>query len=71
MWLIILVGLYEWKDGCIDKMIMWDLNILWNYVYCKGIKLIYYIWIFMDDDGEVGVNECESCVIQYFRFLGG
>ena len=30
---------------------------------CLCIKSIYYIRTFTDDDGEVGVNECESCVI--------
>ncbi|MCG0746339.1 ribonucleotide-diphosphate reductase subunit alpha [Lactiplantibacillus plantarum] len=56
-------GLYEWKDGRTDKMTTRDLNILRNYAYRKGIKSIYYIRTFTDDDGEVGVNECESCVI--------
>jgi ribonucleoside-diphosphate reductase alpha chain len=56
-------GLYEWKDGRTDKMTTRDLNILRNYAYHKGIKSIYYIRTFTDDDGEVGVNECESCVI--------
>ncbi len=56
-------GLYEWKDGRTNKMTTRDLNILRNYAYRKGIKSIYYIRTFTDDDGEVGVNECESCVI--------
>ncbi|VDG17988.1 ribonucleotide-diphosphate reductase subunit alpha [Lactobacillus plantarum JDM1] [Lactiplantibacillus mudanjiangensis] len=56
-------GLYEWKDGRTDKMTTRDLNILRNYAYKKGIKSIYYIRTFTDDDSEVGVNECESCVI--------
>ncbi len=56
-------GLYEWKDGRTDKMTTRDLNILRNYAYRKGIKSIYYIRTFTDDDGEVSVNECESCVI--------
>jgi len=56
-------GLYEWKDGRTDKMTTRDLNILRNYAHRKGIKSIYYIRTFTDDDSEVGVNECESCVI--------
>ncbi|VDG24846.1 class 1b ribonucleoside-diphosphate reductase subunit alpha [Lactiplantibacillus mudanjiangensis] len=56
-------GLYEWKDGRTNKMTTRDLNILRNYAYKKGIKSIYYIRTFTDDDSEVGVNECESCVI--------
>ena len=29
----------------------------------KGIKSIYYVRTFTDDGGEVGANQCESCVI--------
>lgn len=56
-------GLYEWKDGHTDKMTTRDLSILRNYAYNKGIKTIYYIRTFTDDQTEVGANECESCVI--------
>ncbi|GAJ25842.1 ribonucleotide reductase [Liquorilactobacillus sucicola DSM 21376 = JCM 15457] len=56
-------GLYEWKDGHTDKMTTRDLSILRNYAYHKGIKSIYYIRTFTDDQTEVGANECESCVI--------
>ncbi|GEL14612.1 class 1b ribonucleoside-diphosphate reductase subunit alpha [Pediococcus cellicola] len=56
-------GLYEWKDGRTNKMTTRDLNILRNYAYNKGIKSIYYIRTFTDNDGEVGVNQCESCSI--------
>ena len=56
-------GMYEWKDGRTNKMTTRDLNILRNYAYNKGIKSIYYIRTFTDNDGEVGVNQCESCSI--------
>ncbi|KRM93423.1 ribonucleoside-diphosphate reductase subunit alpha [Lentilactobacillus senioris DSM 24302 = JCM 17472] len=56
-------GLYEWKDGRTDKMTTRDLNILRNYAHYKGIKSIYYIRTFTDDQSEVGANQCESCVI--------
>ncbi|WP_367365007.1 class 1b ribonucleoside-diphosphate reductase subunit alpha [Pediococcus parvulus] len=56
-------GIYEWKDGRTNKMTTRDLNILRNYAYNKGIKSIYYIRTFTDNDGEVGVNQCESCSI--------
>lgn len=56
-------GLYEWKKGRTDKMTTRDLNILRNYAHRKGIKSIYYIRTFTDDQQEVGSNQCESCVI--------
>ncbi len=56
-------GLYEWKNGRTDKMTTRDLNILRNYAHHKGIKSIYYIRTYRDDDSEVGANACESCVI--------
>mgnify|MGYP003601219243 CR=1 FL=1 len=56
-------GLYEWKNGRTDKMTTRDLNILRHYAFHKGIKSIYYVRTFTDDNSEVGVNECESCVI--------
>ncbi|MCT3397897.1 class 1b ribonucleoside-diphosphate reductase subunit alpha [Lentilactobacillus hilgardii] len=56
-------GLYEWKNGRTDKMTTRDLNILRNYAHRKGIKSIYYIRTFTDDQQEVGSNQCESCVI--------
>ncbi|MCP8860963.1 class 1b ribonucleoside-diphosphate reductase subunit alpha [Latilactobacillus curvatus] len=57
------VGLYEWKNGRTDKMTTRDLNILRNYAHHKGIKSIYYIRTYTDDESEVGANACESCVI--------
>ncbi|KRL20459.1 class 1b ribonucleoside-diphosphate reductase subunit alpha [Lentilactobacillus kisonensis] len=56
-------GLYEWKDGRTNKMTTRDLNILRNYAHKKGVKSIYYIRTFTDDQQEVGSNQCESCVI--------
>lgn len=56
-------GLYEWKNGRTDKMTTRDLNILRHYAYKKGIKSIYYIRTFTDDNDEIGANQCESCVI--------
>lgn len=56
-------GLYNWKDGRTDKMTTRDLNILRNYAHHKGIKSIYYIRTYTDDENEVGANACESCVI--------
>lgn len=55
--------LYEWKNGRTDKMTTRDLNILRHYAYKKGIKSIYYIRTFTDDNDEIGANQCESCVI--------
>ncbi|MHA3066141.1 class 1b ribonucleoside-diphosphate reductase subunit alpha [Lacticaseibacillus saniviri] len=56
-------GLYPWKDGRTDKMTTRDLNILRNYAHHKGIKSIYYIRTYTDDQEEIGSNACESCVI--------
>ncbi|MCL2676656.1 MAG: class 1b ribonucleoside-diphosphate reductase subunit alpha [Streptococcaceae bacterium] len=55
-------GMYEWKVET-DKMTTRDLSILRNYAYNKGIKSIYYVRTFTDDEEEVGSNQCESCVI--------
>ncbi|WP_105957042.1 class 1b ribonucleoside-diphosphate reductase subunit alpha [Apilactobacillus quenuiae] len=56
-------GLYEWKDDRTNKMTTRDLNILRNYAHAMGIKSLYYVRTFTDDNQEVGVNECESCSI--------
>ena len=56
-------GMYEWKAGRTNKMTTRDLNILRHYAYQKGIKSIYYIRTFTDDQDEIGANQCESCVI--------
>ncbi|GEN48132.1 class 1b ribonucleoside-diphosphate reductase subunit alpha [Ligilactobacillus pobuzihii] len=56
-------GMYEWKDPQSDKLTTRDLSILRNYAHAKGIKSIYYIRTFTDDNGVIGANECESCSI--------
>lgn len=55
-------GLYEWKTGT-NKQTTRDLNILRHYAFNKGIKSIYYVRTFTDDNEEIGSNQCESCVI--------
>ena len=55
--------LYEWKQGHSDKQTTRDLNILRHYAFDKGIKSIYYVRTFTDDEEEVGANACESCTI--------
>ncbi|MCI5775753.1 MAG: class 1b ribonucleoside-diphosphate reductase subunit alpha [Aerococcus sp.] len=56
-------GLYPWKKPGEVKMDTRDLNILRNYAWNQGIKSIYYIRTFTDDEDEIGSNYCESCSI--------
>ena len=56
-------GLYEWKEGRTNKMTTRDLNILRNYAWNKGIKSIYYVRTFTENNDEIGSNACESCSI--------
>lgn len=56
-------GMYEWKNGRDPKMSTRDLTILRNYAFHKGIKSIYYVRTFTDNNDTVGANECQSCVI--------
>lgn len=56
-------GIYEWKDGRTNKLTTRDLNILRNYAHRKGIKSIYYVRTYTDNEGESSVNMCESCSI--------
>lgn len=56
-------GLYEWKSKDNAKMSTRDLSILRNYAYSKGIKSLYYVRTFTDNNDEIGANECESCTI--------
>lgn len=56
-------GMYEWKEGRTNKMTTRDLNILRHYAWKKGIKSIYYVRTFTENNDEVGSNECESCSI--------
>lgn len=55
-------GLYEWKkEG--TKMTTRDLNHLRNYAWTKGIKSLYYVRTFTEDDEIKTANECEACMI--------
>ena len=56
-------GLYEWKEGRTNKMTTRDLNILRHYAWNKGIKSIYYVRTFTENNDEIGSNACESCSI--------
>lgn len=56
-------GIYDWKTGRTSKQTTRDLNILRHYAHKKGIKSIYYIRTFTDDQEEIGSNACESCTI--------
>lgn len=56
-------GLYEWKDDQQLKMTTRDLNRLRNYAWTKGIKSLYYIRTFTEDDEIKTANECEACMI--------
>lgn len=59
---VIPAGLYPWKpEG--GKMTTKDLTLLRHYAWRKGIKTIYYVRTFTEDEGENGINECESCSI--------
>lgn len=56
-------GIYEWKEGRTEKQTTRDLNILRHYAWKKGIKSIYYVRTFTEDQEEIGSNACESCSI--------
>ncbi|GAO99880.1 class 1b ribonucleoside-diphosphate reductase subunit alpha [Fructobacillus ficulneus] len=56
-------GLYDWKDGRTEKMTTRDLSKLRNYAFKQGIKSLYYVRTYTDDNQEAGINECESCSI--------
>lgn len=56
-------GLYEWKEGRTNKQTTRDLTILRHYAHKKGVKSIYYVRTFTDDEEEIGANACESCTI--------
>lgn len=55
-------GMYEWKTDT-NKMTTRDLTILRHYAFNKGIKSIYYIRTYTENNEEIGANSCESCVI--------
>src|SRR5690606_3547453 len=52
-------GLYEWKEGRTNKQTTRDLSILRHYAHKKGVKSIYYVRTFTDDNEEIGANACE------------
>ncbi|MEJ6400029.1 class 1b ribonucleoside-diphosphate reductase subunit alpha [Nicoliella lavandulae] len=56
-------GLYEWKRPGDNQMTTRDLNRLRNYAWTKGIKSLYYVRTYTEDDEFSGANECESCMI--------
>lgn len=56
-------GMYEWKENRTHKLTTRDLNILRNYAWHKGIKSIYYVRTFTENNDEIGSNACESCSI--------
>lgn len=56
-------AMYEWKVGRTNKMTTRDLNILRHYAWKKGIKSIYYVRTFTENNDEIGSNECTSCSI--------
>ncbi|WP_368790459.1 class 1b ribonucleoside-diphosphate reductase subunit alpha [Companilactobacillus farciminis] len=56
-------GLYDWKGATETKQTTRDLSILRNYAYYKGIKSLYYVRTFTENNDEIGSNECESCSI--------
>lgn len=55
-------GLYPWKpEG--GKMTTKDLSMIRHYAFKKGIKTLYYVRTHTDDGDEIGVAQCESCVV--------
>lgn len=56
-------GLYPWKmEG--GPMTTKDLTLVRHYAWKKGIKTIYYVRTFTEDeDGDGGIAECESCMV--------
>ncbi|MTD41715.1 class 1b ribonucleoside-diphosphate reductase subunit alpha [Erwinia sp. CPCC 100877] len=56
-------GLYEWKKPDQPKLTTRDLNRLRNYAWKQGIKSLYYVRTYTEDDEFSSVNTCESCMI--------
>lgn len=54
---------YEWKRGRTDKMTTRDLNILRHYAFSKGIKSLYYVRTYTEEEGGQNINQCESCMV--------
>lgn len=56
-------GLYEWKKPDHPNLTTRDLNKLRNYAWTKGIKSLYYVRTYTEDDEFESINNCESCMI--------
>ncbi len=56
-------GVYEWKSPGNSQLTTRDLNRLRNYAWTKGIKSLYYVRTYTEDDEFSSVNNCESCMI--------
>ena len=56
-------GLYGWKTKGNTMLTTRDLNRLRNYAWRKGIKSLYYVRTYTEDDEFSSVNSCESCMI--------
>lgn len=56
-------GLYEWKKSGNTALTTRDLNRLRNYAWTKGIKSLYYVRTYTDDDEFESINNCEACMI--------
>ena len=56
-------GLYEWKTKGNTMLTTRDLNRIRNYAWRKGIKSLYYVRTYTEDDEFNSVNSCESCMI--------
>ena len=56
-------GLYEWKTKGNTMLTTRDLNRLRNYAWRKGIKSLYYVRTYTEDDEFTSVTSCESCMI--------
>lgn len=58
-------GMYPWKVGSKfpTKKTTRDLNMFKNFAWQRGLKTIYYVRTYKDDEEFTNVNECESCSI--------
>ncbi|MGG5311148.1 ribonucleoside-diphosphate reductase, alpha subunit [Enterococcus pernyi] len=56
-------NLYDWKNENQSKLTTRDLSKLRNYAWTKGIKTLYYVRTYTEDDEFESINNCESCMI--------
>lgn len=56
-------NLYDWKNENQSKLTTRDLSKLRNYAWAKGIKTLYYVRTYTEDDEFESINNCESCMI--------